>query len=373
MSEGNILTELLETHMENEQSHEDGNVSKDDGQVEDDREQNVEKKKSSSYKRKKSRSSDDKFEKLGELMKNGFVEMSNALAGMGTSIAQKIGDELKPMFDYDPQIEDSISVEYSDNSEEDLNNNDIIESISKEFAGSDVQGPPLSSTLSKLVDTMLSSKADENIKSACDSRNLKPSNVKFVECPQVNKQVWSCMKRNARLNDLKLQNVQQEFLKSAVPIAKVIDQLHAGQNKPEELNVRDLIKTLSDSLTFIGAANIEMVKTRREHIREEVPIKLKSLCNPQTEFSGTSLFGDNLSQTLKEVSEAQKFSEEIRDRSSTSVGTRYHPYRSSSYRRGYQTRVSRGSYTPVNRRSFLYRGRFPQRRSRGIAGRSRRN
>lgn len=379
MSEKNVLTELLDARMEKDdkshKTHGDDNGSLDKNQFEI-IVHSEEKKKSNSCKKKKSNDSDGKFEKLGELMKDGFVEMSRAMGDMGTSIAQKISEELKPMFNYNPHMDEGNLDACSDESEdqEDSNiDNDIIASISKDFAGTEVQGPPLSPTLAKLVDTMLSTRADAEIKSACDLRNPKPSNVKFVECPQVNKQVWSCMKRNARLNDLKLQKIQQEYIKGAIPIAKVIDQLHVMQSKPEELNVRELIKTLSDSLTFIGAANLEMVKTRREHIKEEVPPKLRSLCNPEMEFSGASLFGDNLVQTLKEVSETQKFSEEMfRDRQSTRVNARYHPYRS-YYRRGFNTRISRGSHAPVNRGSFLYRGRMQQRRSRGTSGRSRRN
>jgi len=62
---------------------------------------------------------------------------------------------------------------------------------------------------------------------------------------------------------------------------------------------------LSDSLALIGQANVEMVNNRKLLIKKELPEKLKTLCNSDSEFS-TNLFGDNLAVKLREATETSR-------------------------------------------------------------------
>ena len=66
-----------------------------------------------------------------------------------------------------------------------------------------------------------------------------------------------------------------------------------------------MIKKLTDAVAFIGAANVNMVKLRKQFIKRDLPLKMKGLCRDE-EFSGKYLFGDNLNAKIKEVSELNK-------------------------------------------------------------------
>ena len=316
----------------------------------------------------------DKFDKLGEIFKNGFQNMNQTIESMGEKIAEKISGEIKPLLEV--QLDEEYSDEYfGDGSEEEEapNVEDVLTSISKEFVTTEAQGPEVSKTLGKLVDTLLSTKPCQEIVNSREARHLKPKNVSFIGCPQVNKQVWYGLKRSTRAQDFKLQSVQKEFLKSAIPITKVIDSLHAGHEQGNELDVPSLIKNLSDSLAFLGSANMEMVKCRREIIKDEIPQKMKGICDEETEFSGSLLFGDNLLQKMKEVSEGQKVSEELKKSDApvyrgNNSRYQYRPF----FKRGIAGRQGRARYAPYQRRgSFFERGRRGNHPQGGQAQRSR--
>lgn len=317
--------------------------------------------------KKKEANENDGLSKLGEIFKTGLLNMNKTMASLGDQIAEKICGELKPMLEFPIEDEDFSEERFEDEPEEAelLDNEDVLQSISKEFGHAETLGPEVSNALGKLVDTLLSTKASEEVVKAREARHLKPKNVKFVECPQVNKQVLFNMKRNTRSIDMKMQGVQREFLKSAIPITKVIDTLHAEYDKGTELDLPSLIKNLSDSLAFLGSANVEMVKCRRENIKGDIPQKMKGICSADAEFSASLLFGDKFLQTIKEVSEEHKVTQDMRQEEQAPAsrgGTaRYRPY----FRRGSAGRFNRGRYSPYSRRgSFLSRRGYYQSQTR---------
>jgi hypothetical protein len=101
---------------------------------------------------------------------------------------------------------------------------------------------------------------------------------------------------------------------SAIPTVKVMQQLNAARDDLGKLNVNDLIRSLSDSLNFLGSANIGMVNKRRALIKNELPPNMQLLCNGSQDFSGSALFGNTLSSDIKEVSELNKVSNYFKGR-----------------------------------------------------------
>ena len=95
-------------------------------------------------------------------------------------------------------------------------------------------------------------------------------------------------------------------MKSALPIAQVMTELYENIDEPEKIDVNKIILTLSDSLSFIGSANVEMVKIRKNQLRKDLPKNMYGLCNESEEFSPNFLFGDDLKNKVKEVSELNK-------------------------------------------------------------------
>ena len=57
----------------------------------------------------------------------------------------------------------------------------------------------------------------------------RPKNIESTSVPKVNKPIWDGMRKFTRSNDVTLQKVQKDFLKSALPITQVISKLLAAR------------------------------------------------------------------------------------------------------------------------------------------------
>ena len=87
-----------------------------------------------------------------------------------------------------------------------------------------------------------------------------------------------------------------------------MEEMNKAEKNSESFDLKKCIRTLADSLAFTGSANVHMVKTRRDFIKKEMPKTMQALCGDGFEFSGSYLFGNNLTAAIKEVSELNKVS-----------------------------------------------------------------
>ena len=118
-----------------------------------------------------------------------------------------------------------------------------------------------------------------------------------------------------KTTDLALQGIQKDFLMSGIPIIKVMLQLNAAKDDLNELEVKDLLRSLSNSLALLGSANVGMVNMLSSHSEKELPPNMHMLCNESREFSGSLLSGNTLSTDIKEVSELNKIVYQFRGKS----------------------------------------------------------
>ena len=143
-------------------------------------------------------------------------------------------------------------------------------------------------------------------------QHILPKNVEYVNTPQINKPVWVNLPHATKRNDVNLQTIQKKFLDSAVPIMKVTEQLNDAREDPSCLDLGNLVRVLTDSLVFIGAANVDMVSLRRFCVKKDLPANMQLLCSESVDFSGDLLFGKSLSTDIKEVFELNKISQTFR-------------------------------------------------------------
>ncbi|KXJ27931.1 hypothetical protein AC249_AIPGENE2884 [Exaiptasia diaphana] len=124
---------------------------------------------------------------------------------------------------------------------------------------------------------------------------------------QVNHLIWDKLKHETRSGDLKLQRIQANLLKGIIPIISIVEKLVV-----EVLDVEALLKTATDSVAMLGAANFGLNMQRRDNIKPELNADYKHLCPPTVPFT-EFLFGDDpdLSKQLKDLAEATKVSKKI--------------------------------------------------------------
>ena len=235
-------------------------------------------------------------------MKSGFSDLHQLLQGCldnGTQYDDfQIGSGVEE--------EESIGVLPDDDSQ-----NDFFQVLSVKASQNEKLGPDVPDSLATLANKLLQTKHDPSNKEKYD-KYLRPNYVSFLDVPQINKPVWTSISRPARLTDSNLQFIQRDFLRSAIPVLNVMQKLNESRDNLLQLDARDLIRCLSDSLSFIGS--VGMVKQRRSLLKNELPPSMHPLCNDLVSFSGSNLFGDSLSTDIKEISELNKLSSQLRGR-----------------------------------------------------------
>ena len=149
---------------------------------------------------------------------------------------------------------------------------------------------------------------------------LRPKNVEFLEVPKVNQPVWENLSQATRYYDKALQSIQKDFLRSSIPILSVMQKVNEAKEDLSQLDPKEIIRILSDSLGFIGSANVALANRRRMQMKKELSQNMQGLCREDSDFSGSNLFGENLNSKIKEVSELNKISKDIRGRGRGSYG-----------------------------------------------------
>lgn len=246
--------------------------------------------------------SEQSFDKLADIMATGFAEMRNAFQGFNNA-----GQELE----YETEDEEF-------NTESNDVDSDIFDSISNEINSGENVGPELRPSLAGLTDKLLNFKLDDSVLKEKREKYLRPKNVEYLNTPKINKPVWENISGSNRFKEASFQGVQKDFLNSAVPVLRVMEKIFDARDNLGSLEAKDLLDTLKDSLIFLGSANSGMIKIRRENVKHDLPKTMQGLCRDSIEFSSSYLFGDNLNNTIKEVSELNKISNNLKPRGSFS-------------------------------------------------------
>ena len=204
-------------------------------------------------------------------MAQGFQGVQNSLKETLQSYFDQKEDEIDEDMDYEEEV-DNRSVA-PDNGE-----TDMFQSIVKDFISSDTVGPDVLQSLAALVDKFIKKRANESIIKTKHESYLRPKNTEFLEAPKINRPVWENLSPPTKMHDAGLQSVQRDFLTSAVPVLKVMEKLHEAREDASKLNIEELVTMLSDSLLFLGSANVGMVKKRRDLLKKDLPSNMIGLC-----------------------------------------------------------------------------------------------
>ena len=294
------------------------------------------------------------IKKMNQSMTTGFSVMKNSLANLGESIADKIAEGMMKQFEQRPDYEEYYEEEYEEEDDDTVSvieDKDLFDSLSENLQSGDKTRGEIKPSLARLVEQCLSLKLEEENLKKLGETYLKPKNIKFIDPPRINKPIWESMGPNSQKQDNKMQTIQKFMLRSVLPTIEAIEILDNGREDAGNLEIDKVIKNLIDSISFIGAANVEIVKKRKESIKRELPSNMQGLCRESENFSSSYLFGDDLNSKIKEVSELNKVSNKMKKSSFT---PRNFPQQSvrGSYVRGRGRGMRRWPRTP--RGNFRY-------------------
>ena len=112
--------------------------------------------------------------------------------------------------------------------------------------------------------------------------------------------------------NVSLQTIQRKFLHASLPLIEVVQNLNEAKEDLYKLDIKNLLHKLSDSLAFIGSAYYFMVQYRRSCLKMDQPQSMHPLCLDMVDFSCEHLFRNDLSADIKEVTELNKISQQLR-------------------------------------------------------------
>ena len=168
------------------------------------------------------------------------------------------------------------------------------------------KAPAVNAQFAGILKEVMRVKLDDDVLTETKNRYTRPVNCECLEPTQVNHLLWDKLKHDTRSSDLKLQLIQANLLKEIIPIVLAVEQLVKVQDKisKELLDIPSLIRTATDSVALLGAANFGLDMQRRDNIKPELNADYKHLCSPTVPFTDF-LFGDDpdLSKQLKDLAE----------------------------------------------------------------------
>lgn len=176
----------------------------------------------------------------------------------------------------------------------------------------------------------------------------RPGNCMNLQVPPVPEAIWRKIPKDIKTKDVAWQKLHGDFLAFTIGVVKSLDDL----NKliPTCPKVRPVVENLTESLKLAGFIHRNgFVEHRRESLKPELPGEYKRLAGANFPPCPTSLFGEDLVENVKQISEVSKLADKIstagkNKNQHSGQSNRYHPYA-----RG------RGSFN--NARGFRGRGR----------------
>ena len=241
---------------------------------------------------------------------------------------------------------------------------DDINSELKEFASQyeTKKIEPGESVLQKvadLINSMFVGVNEEKIKQIVD--NLKmPANI-YLDPPRVNPEIWKNVVQPKQILDFKLQNIMTRQSQSAVILTQYVDKLfkELAEVPKEEVEKRQRIKDnalmICDALALLGQNAQEATMSRRHIIQyaiknEKLRKVLMKVPLANNGVPNSFLFGDDLTQPLKDADEDRKMSYKINPKSvleksdySRKQNSSYYSQKSKNYNQASKTAKYRNS------------------------------
>ncbi|CAC5422082.1 unnamed protein product [Mytilus coruscus] len=179
----------------------------------------------------------------------------------------------------------------------------VIEDMKGFMVTEEKAGPKINDELASVVNDGLRKKAKQNKVDELTKKYAKPENVHSLTVPKINLGIWSQMSVPNRMNDVKLQKIQNLLGKAACPMLYLMDlflsksQTNDGLSREEVQSATQLCK---DAYQMTQVTYADITFRRRALIQAEIQPKYKALCKddvPVTDF----LFGNDIKDKVKEM------------------------------------------------------------------------
>lgn len=227
------------------------------------------------------------------------------------------------------------------NDEEDDDFDDLVNAI--DVAGEEEQpGVALVDTWAAKVNLAWRTKMSKPNLTSVQSRYLIPSNLTDLKVPKMNREMWDMINKWQKKSDLTMAYTQKLLIKSVSAVLA----LNTLCERFERTTRIAAMRTTIDIVSMLAKVNMEIAQKRKVTIRPCLKGDFKKLSS-STQVT-ENLFGDTLTQDIKDIQVKRKIEDNYYSNSRTyNSGKRF---RGNNYRGGYNNNYN-------NNNSFLWRGR----------------
>ena len=131
----------------------------------------------------------------------------------------------------------------------------------------------------------------------------RPSNCEALVKTKVNQSIWRLLKPNTQTDDVKMQTIQNNIIKSAVNVTKML-------NEGGETMSSSMIELGTNALGLLGQTNKLINNKRKEFHKRDLDVKYHYLTSHNFPFTD-SLYGDDVNKNVKEIQDMNRLSKNV--------------------------------------------------------------
>ncbi|XP_076118225.1 uncharacterized protein LOC143085636 [Mytilus galloprovincialis] len=235
-------------------------------------------------------------------------------------------------------------------------NNDtmsVIEDMKGFMVTEEKAGPKINDELASVVNDGLRKKAKQNKVDELTKKYAKPENVHSLTVPKINLGIWSQMSISNRMNDVKLQKIQNLLGKAACPMLYLMDMFLGKSQTNDGLTAEEVhsaTQLCKDAYQMTQVTYADITFRRRALIQAEIQPKYKALCKddvPVTDF----LFGNDIKDKVKEMDAEYTVGKKL-GKTNFNVGKKSHDDKK-TFKKPYVHVPKRHFDKPSNKKDFL--------------------
>ena len=172
-------------------------------------------------------------------------------------------------------------------------------------------GPAISEKIANVLNNILASGLNEQATKRRKENIHRPTNSKLLAQTSVNPEIWDIAKKHTRSMDARLQALQDTLVKGLIPLAAVTGKVGESVDSGAAMPTKETLwEALSNFLLLVAAANHNLNICRRDLFKSDLDDNYKALCNNKHPI-GSELFGDDLAERLKTVTESNKAAKQL--------------------------------------------------------------
>jgi hypothetical protein len=243
------------------------------------------------------------------------------------------------------------AVDESDGESSDENDDDFFQEMvgAIDIRGDeDVPGAALVESWASKINLAWTTKVPKTTMTSLLTKFRTPTNLTDMRVPRMNKEIWRLCDKFQRKNDLNMAQSQRCLIKAATGVLNLHDHFATLPRGTRQL----AMQTTVDIVSLLGKVNREVVSKRKMLIRPNLKGDFKYLSSSTN--TTEHLFGDNLTQDIKDIQVKRKIENSYNPAYNT-FNYRGAGPRRGQFRGGYRGRYNNSNYHGSG--NFLGRGR----------------